>query len=188
MYKLTVFPFLIQSFKVKDNYFSYETLLFVLKYIAIPFLLIILTVFIVTLIIRRYLFDKREANKNDVDQKINDFLIHLIFSDYDATQIKAEINNFKTQADFKKKWQQHLILKKLILIKKNVKDINSNTILSIYRQFELNKYSNRLLRSRRWHHKALAFYHYQNLDYKIKNGAIKPYLNSKTKPLWTESP
>lgn len=176
-----VFPFLVQSFKAIDHYFNYKTLFYVLKYIAIPLLLITVTTFIITLILRRYLFDKRESNKNQLDQNINDFLINLIFSDYNVTQIKDEINNFKAQGDFKKKWHQRLILKKLISIKKNVKDISPNTILTIYRQFELNKYSKQLLRSRRWDHKALAFYHYQNLDYKIKYGAIKPYLYSKNK-------
>lgn len=55
--------------------------------------------------------------------------------------------------------------------------------MTIYRQFGLNKYSKKLIKRNQWYFKSIGFFHYQSLDYKIKKGVIKPYLNSKNKYL-----
>jgi hypothetical protein len=56
-------------------------------------------------------------------------------------------------------------------------------VLIIYKQFGLNLYSKKLINRKKWYYKSLGFYHYQSLDYKIKKGHIKPYLNSKNRYL-----
>jgi hypothetical protein len=156
---------------------------FFLKIIVIPFLIVSLIIIIFSLLVGRYFFDKIDHEKKELEDTINDFLTGLIFSDQNSQEIKNNINEFKKGAIYHHKWCQHVILDKLIHIKENIKDINNNLILIIYRQFDLHLYSKKLINQRKWYFKSLGFYHYRALDYKIKKGSIKPFLNSKNRYL-----
>ncbi len=166
-----------------NSYLTAANFYFFLKVFVIPFLLICLFIIIFSLLVGRYYYDKIDDEKKDFEDKINDFLTGLIFSGQSAQEIKNEIEEFKKGAIYDYKWCQHVILDKLIHIKENVKDINNNLILIIYRQFDLHLYSKKLISRRKWYYKSLGFYHYRALDYKIKKGSIKPFLNSKNRYL-----
>ncbi len=166
-----------------DQQFTAHNFYTFLKYYAIPLLIIVLLALVISLLVSRYYFDKIGDQKREVEDKINDFLTELIFSDLSTEQIKVQINGFKKESIFKNKWCKYLILDKLILIKENIKHINPNIILIIYKQFDLHLYSQKLISKRKWYFKSLGFYHYRALDYKIKKGSIKPFLNSKNKYL-----
>lgn len=166
-----------------DHQFTAHNFYTFLKYYAIPLLLIVLIALVISLLVSRYYFDKIGDQKREVEDKINDFLTELIFSDLSSEQIKVQINDFKKEPIFKNKWCKYLILDKLILIKENIKHINPNIVLIIYKQFDLHLYSQKLISKRKWYFKSLGFYHYRALDYKIKKGSIKPFLKSKNKYL-----
>lgn len=152
-----------------------------IKYIVIPFLLIVIISLVLLLIINRYGFEKKIIIKNEVDIKINDFLIEILFSDYDSTYIKKQIKLFKKQVPFKKKWCKGIILNKIITIKRNINGVNQHQMLLIYKYFGFHEYSNKLIKSSSWENKLLGIYHYQILEYKIKTGYIRPNIYVKNK-------
>jgi hypothetical protein len=165
------------------NHFTTYYLYFTIKYVLIPFLVIAIFSMILLLILNRYFSDQVSDQKDVVEEEINDFLTEIIFSNDTIINTREKINAFKKGEIYKNKWCKYHILDKLIHIKQNIKDINPNLILNIYRQFDLNKYSLKLIKNRKWYNKSLGFYHYTSLDYKIKKGYIKPYLNSKNRYL-----
>lgn len=182
--KLTILLFTFKEFcNYVDVTFTAHFFYMFLKYVAIPFLIIIALYFIISLILNRFFLDKLTDQKDDLEESINNFLTDLIFSNYPFEETKAKIEAFKKTEVFQHKWCKYLILNKLIHIKQNIKEVNQNLILTIYKQFGLNIYSQKLINRRKWYYKSLGFYHYQSLDYKIKKSHIKPYLNSKNRYL-----
>jgi hypothetical protein len=178
--KLNIDKFYIIDF-INESTFTADFFYDFFKYFAIPFLLLIILTLILLLIINRYNFEKFLIPKNEIEIKIDGFLTEIIFSNYDAKHIKEKINLFKEEIPFKRKWCRDLIINKIITIKQNIYNINPNQLLLIYKYFGFQDYSKKLIRNRKWHRKTLGIYHYQMLDYKIKKGYIKPYINSKNK-------
>lgn len=182
--KLTILLFTFKEFcNYVDVTFTSHFFYMFLKYVAIPFLIIVALYFIISLILSRFFLDKLTDQKADLEESINNFLTDLIFSNYPFEETKAKIEAFKKTEVFQHKWCKYLVLNKLIHIKQNIKEVNQNLILTIYKQFGLNIYSQKLINRRKWYYKSLGFYHYQSLDYKIKKSHIKPYLNSKNRYL-----
>lgn len=161
-----------------DSIFSVEFSFDFLKYIAIPFLLLTIFTFVILLILNRYGFEKKIIIKKEINIKTDDFLTELIFSSYTPHLVKAKIKHFKKEVPFKKKWCRDIILNKIITIKQNINGI-ANRILLIYKSFGFHNYSKKLILSRNWRKKLLGIYHYQVLEYKIKTGYIRPYINIK---------
>lgn len=155
----------------------------IFKYFLIPLLLILIAFFIIILLTNRYKEDKVEEKKNKIEEEINIFLTELLYSNYSINLVKEKVNEYKTKPHFKYKWFRNLILQKLIHIKYNVKEIDKNLVLIIYKQFDLHSLSKKLIQKKKWYYKSLGFYHYQSLDFKIKKSNIKPYLKSKNKYL-----
>jgi hypothetical protein len=166
-----------------DKTFTAHFFYIFLKYLAIPFLIAVLLYFVSSLILNRFFLDKLIFKKNDLEESINNFLTDLIFSNYTFEETKSKIEEFKKSTTFQNNWCKYIILNKLIHIKQNIKAVNPNLILIIYKQFGLHEHSKKLINRKKWYYKSLGFYHYQSLDYKIKKSHIKPYLNSKNKYL-----
>jgi hypothetical protein len=149
-----------------------------LKYIFIPFFLTTIFFLVLLLLLHRYSFEKRLVIKKELDIKFDDFLTELIFSDLSKKEINRQIKQNTSEPLFKKKWQKGLILNKLISIKQNIHGIDPNLLLQIYKSFGFDEYSKKLILSRKWEDKLLGIYHYQILEYKIKTGYIRPYVNN----------
>lgn len=154
-----------------------------LKYFGIPLLLLIMTAVVASLLITRYLFEKNIIPKENLEIKINSFLTEIIFSDYSIPLIKLKIKSFleEEQIPFEKKWCRELILSKIIIVKQNINSVNPHQLLLVYKYFGFQFYTKKLILSRKWHQKSKGIYHYQMLDYKIKKGYIKPYINNKNR-------
>jgi hypothetical protein len=135
---------------------------------------------VIILIINRYGFEKKIIIKNEIDAKTDDFLTEIIFSNYTIPSIKNKINQFIEEVPFKKKWCRNIILIKIITIKQNINGVDPNLILVIYKHFGFHNFSKKLILSRKWRDKLLGIYHYQTLEYKIKTGYIRPYINNNT--------
>lgn len=165
-----------------NTVFSSEFLYPLFKYYVNPFLLFIVIVLVVLLIANRYGFEKKIQIKKEVEQKINDFLTEIIFSNCTTEEIKEKIKAFITvEVPFNKKWCREIILKNIITVKRNINGVNPNQMLLIYKYFGFNIYSDKLIKSRSWEKKLLGIYHYQILDYKIKKGRIRPNIYVKNK-------
>ena len=159
---------------ISTSYFFYD----ILKYILIPFLLLTIFTFIIIMILNRYGFEKKIILKQEIDIKTDDFLTEIIFSDYKIPLIKKKIKAYIEVVPFKKKWCRNIILNKIITIKQNINGVDPNLILLIYKYFGFHNYSKKLILSTNWRDKLLGIYHYQTLEYKIKTGYIRPYINN----------
>ena len=166
-----------------DDTFTANFFYTFLKFLVIPMLLLVSIYLILAIILTRFFSDKVGEQKLHYEENINDFLTDLIFSNYSVTETKEKIVQFKKTMQYKHKWCRYSILDKLIHIKENLKEVNQNLILLIYKDFGLHNYSRNLINKRKWYFKSLGFYHYQSLDYKIKKSHIRPYLSSKNRYL-----
>ncbi|MCG2611875.1 hypothetical protein LZZ90_10195 [Flavobacterium sp. SM15] len=154
-----------------------------LKIIVIPVIILVILLLILSLLSNRYKSEQLDFKKKKIDATLNDFLTELIFSDFNTEEIKQKIAEFKGTIPYQEKWCRYLILNKLIQFKQNLHGFDQNRILLIYKYFDLQQYSQRLLNDKRWYFKSLGIYHYQVLDYKIKKGHMKSFLKSKNKYL-----
>lgn len=159
--------------EIIDTHFIY----YLLKYFLIPLLLITIVGFIVAIIFNRIRFEKKEKIKQKYDQEIDFFLTDLIFSDETNLEIKNKIETLKTKLPFDKKWCKNLVFRKLMVCKQNLIGIESKKILLIYKYFDFHLIAKKLINKKQWYYKSLGFYHYQLMDYKIKTGHIKKYID-----------
>ena len=167
-----------EIFNMPNSIFTNQLTFDLLKYFAVPFLCFIIILLTFILIIHRYGFEKKLILKKELDIKTDIFLTELIFSNYSMEDIYEKIRVYKEDVLFKKKWYKGLILNKIISIKQNINGINPNLILIIYKSFGFHHYSKKLILNKRWKNKLLGIYHYQILEYKIKTGYIRPYVNN----------
>lgn len=168
-----------EQFSPHNSIFTTAIFFDFLKYIAIPLFLLIILILVILLILNRYGFEKKIKVKVEINIKTDDFLTEIIFSDYDSHSIKKKINHYIKEVPFNKKWCRDIILNKIIIFKQNINGVDSNRILHIYKCFGFHNYSKKLILSRNWRKKLLGIYHYQVLEYKIKTGYIRPYINIK---------
>lgn len=154
-----------------------------LQYIGIPFLALVIVIFIFLLLFNRFGYERKIIYKNEIDLKINDFLTEIIFSGFSTSEVKERVAIFKKEVPFKKKWCKSVILNKIITLKRNINGVNPHQMLLIYKYFGFHEYSDKLIKSSSWEKKLLGIYHYQVLEYKIKTGHIRPNIYVKNKYL-----
>lgn len=135
-----------------------------------------------SLLYTRYLGDKNDDIKENIENEVNTFLTELIFSDYSASEMKNKISEFKSKHKLNHSLRK-FILNKIIHIKENLNETNEHTMLLIYKYFGFDEISNKLIRNRGWYSKSQALHHYQNIGYKIKKGHVKRFLDSKNTAL-----
>jgi hypothetical protein len=158
-----------------------DVLIYYLILILLPISVYGLIFLIPYLVYNRLRYDlfrpKFEAVKGEIDV----FLTNLIFSPFDETLFKAEIEQFKKVIPFEEKWCKKLILNEIIFLKVNLKGDITKTFHFIYEQFGLFKYTKRLIKSRRFYFKCLGMYQLESLEYKKGTSLITPLLNHKNK-------
>ncbi|WP_163399168.1 HEAT repeat domain-containing protein [Flavobacterium fluviatile] len=151
--------------------------------IVLPILIIGCVLLIVVLIINRYIYDsfspRFDATKNEIDI----FLTNLIFSPFDETHHKTEIEQFKKAIPFEKNWCKKLLLNEIIFLKQNLKGEVTNKFHYIYEQFDLFRYTQKLLKSRRFYLKCLGLFQLETLDYKKGKHYITPLLTHKNRDI-----
>ena len=149
--------------------------------ILLPILIIVCITLITVLIANRYKYDlfipKYEKAKNEIEN----FLTNIIFSPFDETLHKAEIEEFKKTIPFEKNWCKKLLLNEIIFLKLNLKGDITNKFHFIYEQFDLFKYTQKLLKSRRFYLKCLGLFQLESLNYKKGKDYITPLLNHKNR-------
>jgi hypothetical protein len=158
-----------------------DVLVYYLILIILPISVYGLIFLIPFLIINRFRYDLFRPKLEAVKSQIDVFLTNLIFSPFDETLFKAEIEQFKKAIPFEKKWCKKLILNEIIFLKLNLKGDITKTFHFIYEQFELFKYTKRLIKSRRFYSKCTGMYQLESLEYKKGASLITPLLNHKNK-------
>ncbi|QKJ63076.1 HEAT repeat domain-containing protein [Flavobacterium sp. M31R6] len=158
-----------------------DVLIYYFVLIALPILTCGLILLIAFLIINRFRYDLFRPKFEDAKSKIDSFLTNMIFSPFDETLFKTEIEQFKKGIPFEKKWCKKLILNEIIFLKLNLKGEVTNTFHFLYEQFELFEYTKKLLKSNRFYLKCLGMYQLESLEYKKGAPLITPFLNHKNR-------
>ena len=146
-----------------------------------PILIIGCILLIVFLIFNRYRYDLFSPKFDAVKTEIDIFFTNLIFSPLDKTLHHSEIEQFKKTIPFEKNWCKKLLLNEIIFLKLNLKGDITNKFHFIYEQFDLFRYTQRLLKSRRFYLKCLGLFQLESLDYKKGKHYITPLLNHKNR-------
>lgn len=154
-----------------------------LTHYIIPILALLFFILISILIINRFLTNLRTPKINAVKAKIDDFLTTLVFSSYDETEFALQIQNFKKEIPFEKKWCKKIVLNKIIFLKRNLKGDIIKTSHLIYEQFGLFDYTISLLKSKKKYLISLGMYHLKVLEYNKGKNFVTPFLNHKNRIL-----
>ncbi len=168
----------------KINYvFEPHHIFIFLIFIFIPLIIFFVLTIIGSLVYKRYQDDKFIKNINEIEEQINSLLINIIFTETDNTTLKKTVKEFDKKYINNDERLKKYVFEKIIHIKENINDMYEHRIILIYKYFKFDKLTDTLIRKSGWQDKSEAFYHYQSLDYKIKKGHIKRYLNSKNPQL-----
>jgi hypothetical protein len=158
-----------------------DVLIYYFILIVLPVLVCGFFLLIIILIGNRYRFDlfrpKFEATKIEIDS----FLTNLIFSPFDETFYKLEIERFKKRIPFEKKWCKKLLLNEIIFLKLNLKGEITNRFHFLYEEFGLFNYTKRLLKSNYFYLKCLGMHQLEALVYEKGISYLTPLLTHKNK-------
>ncbi|WP_281321775.1 HEAT repeat domain-containing protein [Flavobacterium aestivum] len=158
-----------------DRYIHYFVL------IGLPILIGSFTLLVLFLILNRFRYDLFRPKYESAKSKIDSFLTSIIFSPFDENNFKIEIEQFKKEIPFKKKWCKKLLLNEIIFLKLNLKGDITNTFHFLYESFDLFEYTKKLLKSKRFYIKCIGMYHLESLEYEKGKMYIIPFLNHKNK-------
>jgi hypothetical protein len=149
--------------------------------IVLPLLIGSFMILVVILILNRYRYDLFRPKFESAKNKIDSFLATLIFSPFNEDNFIVEIEKFKKEIPFKKRWCKKLLLNEIIFLKLNLKGDVTNTFHFLYEQFNLFEYTKKLLKSRFFYLKCLGMYQLESLEYKKGISYITPLLNNKNR-------
>jgi hypothetical protein len=147
------------------------------------FLILLFLILIILLITNRLRYESYKSRIKSTKTKIDIFLTSLLFSFSDEEGIKSEIEQFKKEIPFEKKWCKKIILNEIIYLNQNLKGEITNNIHLIYEQFDLFNYTLKFLSNKKWYVKSLGIYQLQTLEYTKGQSYVRPYLNHKNKIL-----
>ncbi len=154
-----------------------------LRNYMVPILIVLLVTLVFTLVYYRLRFVYLTQKKRKFLPKILDALTELTFSDYQGELLKMEVNKFKSEFPYHKKWFRKLVLSSLIDLSLNLKGDLIYQVRQIYMAFGLHKYSVKLIKSWFWYTKCIGIYHFQALNFVHGQKYIKPYITSKNEIL-----
>ena len=166
-----------------DYVFQPHHIFIFLLFIFIPLIIFFVLTIIGSLVYNRYQEDKFIKNLTKIEEHINSFLIDIIFTERENSSLKKTVKDFDKEYIKDDEQLRKYVFEKIIHIKENINDMYEHRIILIYKYFGFNKLTDALIKKSGWQDKSEAFYHYQSLDYKIKKGHIKRYLNSKNSKL-----
>jgi hypothetical protein len=149
----------------------------------IPMLMILLVLLTVCLIYTRLRYVYLSSKKRKFLPQISDTLADLIFSGYQGDLLQVEINKFKSDFPYHKKWFRRLLLSSISDLSLNLKGDLISQVREIYMSFELHKFSVKLIKSSCWYTKCTGIYHFQALNFVKGRKFVTPYISSKNKIL-----
>jgi hypothetical protein len=149
--------------------------------IVLPLLIGSFILLVLILILNRFRYDLFRPKFESAKNKIDSFLTAIIFSPFDENNFKIEIEQFKKEIPFEKKWCKKLLLNEIIFLKRNLKGDVTNTFHFLYEQFELFEYTKKFLKSNRFYLKCIGMYQLESLEYEKGKKYIISFLNHKNR-------
>ncbi len=143
-----------------QSYSGEDVFLKLVKYGIIPFLLLAVIFFVITLLINHYISLDILKRKKSVLDATDNILTQLLFPRGGLDQMKIAVEVFKFNVPYKKKWCKKLIMERILLMKQDFQ-LDSSTLFNIYKLFGFEKVTYDLLRNKRWHKRSLGILHLQ---------------------------
>lgn len=151
-----VFEFLESSQSFSNEEFFVQALSFVI----IPFFVITVIILVITLLINHYINLDILDRKSNVIETTDTLLTQLLFWRGSFDEMKQTVAEFKYTVPYKKKWCRKLIMERVLQMKQNFQ-LDSTTLLDIYKLFEFDKITYNLIRNKKWHKRSLGIYQLQ---------------------------
>lgn len=131
--------------------------------LPLTFTLVLLILFLIFNKLNHDLFNPKFEK---IKAKIDNFLTGLVFSDFDETSFVEQINAFKKEIPFEKRWCKKLVLDEIIFMKSNLKGEVTTTFHFIYEKFNLFEYTKKLLNSDKFYLQCMGLFQIQVLEFK----------------------
>lgn len=141
----------------------------------IPVVAVAFVLFVFLVIINRYLFEESKHRIEEIKMRASELITNLLFARSD-TDFEKEIKEIKSEIPYKKKWVKEILLETMIHYKRNLKGSKAEILDKLYKKLELNKVSQKLIRSNKWFDKAKGIYHFQVFNFKEGVETIRPLL------------
>lgn len=149
-----------------------------LKFIIIPFLFLGVIILVITLLFNHYINLDILRRKNSVLEATDSILTQLLFWEGSLEEMRLAVEEFKYSVPYKKKWCRKLIMERILQMKENFQ-LDSTTLLDIYKLFEFEKITYSLLRHKKWHKRSLGVYQLQFIHDISKNKQLDLLLAEK---------
>lgn len=164
-----------------------EVFVDIVIHILVPFMVLAFLTLVVILIVNRTIYEVYKFRVKSAKSKIDAFLTTLVFSPFEEEAFAKKIKKFKKKIPFEKNWCKEIILNEIINLKQNLKGETARHLHFIYEEFDLYKFSLKLLKNPQWYIKSLGIYHFQALEYTKGEKYVIPYLKHKNKILSTNA-
>ena len=164
-----------------------EVFVDIVIHILVPLMVLAFFTLVAILVVNRTIYEVSKFRIKSAKSKIDIFLTSLVFSPFEEQEFAKEIKNFKKQIPFEKNWCKEIILNEIINLKQNLKGETTKHLHFIYEEFDLYKFSLRLLKNPQWYVKSLGIFHFKALEYTKGEKYVMPYLKHKNKILSTNA-
>ncbi|GHB50400.1 HEAT repeat domain-containing protein [Mongoliitalea lutea] len=174
-YILAAFSFVDEFIRFRDgSYLSH----------ALNVALFVLLLSVVYLVFQLYIVRSRKfrsgSRRKILQNKINNFLSELIFSDDQSEEgYDDQISKFKKRVPIDKNWCKDLLIQNIIDLDRNFKGEVTSKLLSIYFKLGLQDYTLALVKSPFWFYKTKGLYYWRELKYGGKLSLVKKLITSK---------
>lgn len=150
----------------------------VIIYVIIPFLLLLVIVLTFTLLINYHINLQILKRKNSVLEATDSLLTELIFGNNSVAEMRYAVEEFKIKVAYKNKWCRKLIMGRILQMKENFQ-LDSTTLLDIYKLFEFEKITYNLLRHKKWYKRSLGIFQLQFIHDISKNKQLDSLYEEK---------
>lgn len=174
-YILATFSFVDDFIRFRDgSYLSH----------ALNVALFVLLLSVIYLLFQLYIVRSRKfrsgSRRKILQNKINNFLSELIFSDDQSEKgYDDQISKFKKKVPIDQNWCKDLLIQNIIDLDRNFKGEVKSKLLSIYFKLGLQDYTLALVKSPFWFYKTKGLYYWRELKYGGKLSLVKKLITSK---------
>jgi hypothetical protein len=145
---------------------------------VIPFLFLVVVILVLALLINHYTSLDILKRKKSVLEATDSTLTQLLFWTGGFEQMKLMVQEFKYSVPYEKKWCRKLIMERILEMKQNFQ-LESSTLLNIYKLFGFEKVTYDLLQHKKWHKRSLGIYQLQFIHDVSKNKQLDSLLEER---------
>ncbi|UJP63544.1 HEAT repeat domain-containing protein [Mongoliitalea daihaiensis] len=174
--------YILATFSLVDDFIRFRDGAYLSHVLNVALVVLLLSV--MYLLFQLYIVRSRKfrsgSRRKILQNKINNFLSELIFSDDQSEKgYDEQINKFKKKVPINQNWCRDLLIQNIIDLDRNFKGEVKSKLLSIYFKLGLQDYTLALVKSPFWFYKTKGLYYWRELKYGGKLSMVKKLIASK---------